>query len=363
MAEARKNLAADGGRIEHYKIWIKHLKEAGISFTLIASTKGTFRIISEDELTAVVETPSTGTNTKYSFEEVRSALQSYDFGYHRVELPYGLHTRGQEVWERFNLVFPSDMNEWSVLDIGCAYGAFSFEAERRGAQVTACDTNPERLEGARRCADLLGSSVIFSSRNYLAESSGATDESGNGAALDERDSTDVTDDSDNDVATDESDDSSAIDESQVGEGGTHNKFDLVLALNVLHHVPDVDKALAALVRLSARRVVLEFPNSQDPLYQAKKFRQDVGPQLLERVSLFSEIKIDPSPKAGRMMAICTVKNAIVKRARGGKTSNESDAAYSRGNPRRLQSNRRSYASRALLFLRSVATGVRRKMFR
>jgi tRNA (mo5U34)-methyltransferase len=64
--------------------------------------------------------------------------------YHSFELPDGSHVDGvmplewlRERWSRFPI--PADLTGKRVLDIGPWDGWFSFEAERRGAQVTSID--------------------------------------------------------------------------------------------------------------------------------------------------------------------------------------------------------------------------------
>jgi SAM-dependent methyltransferase len=269
-------------------------------------------VIDDGDIESVVSRPTTHTATQYSYAEIKRALERDNDRYHRVELPYGLHARGQDVWQRFPLIFPRDLTGWSVLDIGCAHGAFAFEAERRGARVTGCDINPKRLEVARQLGDLLGSSVTFNSVDYLSEKQSRESENG---------------------------------------------IDLVLALNVLHHVPEPEQALLALSRLAARRVVLEFPTSQDPLYQATPMRRTVGPYLVECLSLFTEVRLVQSHKEGRVIAVCFTRPA----PEGGTLSR--DGASRRGTPRHeqlsLQPSSTSTSTSAVRRLQSTP----RSMFR
>ncbi|MGH9520437.1 MAG: class I SAM-dependent methyltransferase [Terriglobales bacterium] len=91
--------------------------------------------------------------------------------FHRIQLNETTITPGvcphtaAEATERFGL--PEDLSGKTVLDIGAWDGLFSFEAERRGAEVTAMDTSPLKgghwggtkgFEFARR---QLGSRVKF----------------------------------------------------------------------------------------------------------------------------------------------------------------------------------------------------------
>jgi tRNA (mo5U34)-methyltransferase len=55
---------------------------------------------------------------------------------------------------------PADMTGWRVLDVGCAEGFFSFEAERRGAaEVISLDFDSECIKRFQLCAEALGSTV------------------------------------------------------------------------------------------------------------------------------------------------------------------------------------------------------------
>src|SRR5580704_36763 len=55
---------------------------------------------------------------------------------------------------------PKDLTGQRVLDVGCAEGFFSFEAERRGAaQVVSLDFDPECVKRFALCAEALGSST------------------------------------------------------------------------------------------------------------------------------------------------------------------------------------------------------------
>src|SRR5450432_4453857 len=64
--------------------------------------------------------------------------------YHSLELPDGQVIQGLQTIEQLRLrlaqfPIPADLTGKRVLDIGAWDGWFSFEAERRGAEVTAVD--------------------------------------------------------------------------------------------------------------------------------------------------------------------------------------------------------------------------------
>jgi tRNA (mo5U34)-methyltransferase len=59
-------------------------------------------------------------------------------------------------WQQLAPHLPVDLRGWSVLDIGCNAGFYSFELARRGAEVLGIDGNPHYLAQARWAAALLG---------------------------------------------------------------------------------------------------------------------------------------------------------------------------------------------------------------
>ena len=84
--------------------------------------------------------------------------------WHSIDLGHGVVTPGvhplaelQDNWGHFKL--PGSLAGKSLLDIGCWDGFYSFEAERRGAQVTSVDCwRPENFFKARQ---VLNSQAIF----------------------------------------------------------------------------------------------------------------------------------------------------------------------------------------------------------
>jgi tRNA (mo5U34)-methyltransferase len=59
-------------------------------------------------------------------------------------------------WQQLAPHLPQDLQGWTVLDIGCNAGFYSFELARRGAKVLGIDGNPHYLTQARWAAGLLG---------------------------------------------------------------------------------------------------------------------------------------------------------------------------------------------------------------
>ncbi|GAC1356043.1 MAG: TIGR04290 family methyltransferase [Acidobacteriaceae bacterium] len=68
----------------------------------------------------------------------------------------------QVKFERFRDALPEDLSGWSVLDIGCNAGFYSFEMKRRGAaRVLGIDTDEHYLRQARFAAEVSGIEVEF----------------------------------------------------------------------------------------------------------------------------------------------------------------------------------------------------------
>jgi SAM-dependent methyltransferase len=152
------------------------------------------------------------TNSKDHIEDL---LASEDFEYHRVELPHGLSTPGQDRSQTARIVFDRPLDGTSFLDIGCALGYFCFEAEKRGAtRVVGLETSPNRIRQARLLAEAMESQVEFSEADFL------------------------------------------VDPPQ-------EQFDHVALLNVVHHLVDPIAGLHRAVSLAKRTLIVEFPTLLD----------------------------------------------------------------------------------------------------
>ena len=153
--------------------------------------------------------PDAALRTSWTKEQVERLLREEQFAYHRIELPYGLATAGADRSATADAIFPADLRGKTVLDVGCKYGFFCFEAARRGAaRVVGIDVDPDSVRKARLLASCLGSPVEFELCDV------------------ER-------------------------EPLAGE------FDVVLCLNVLHHLADPIAALAKLSAAAREKLVLE----------------------------------------------------------------------------------------------------------
>lgn len=84
--------------------------------------------------------------------------------FHNLHLPDGTETAPDHFlgdfpsykWQELEPSLPSRLDGWTALDIGCNAGFYSIELARRGADVTAIDSNPHYLEQARWAAPHYG---------------------------------------------------------------------------------------------------------------------------------------------------------------------------------------------------------------
>jgi tRNA (mo5U34)-methyltransferase len=98
--------------------------------------------------------------------EIRRLIAEHGRWWHEIEVAPGIVTPGDDS-NRMKLPildelgFPSSMQGLRALDIGCSDGYFSFEMERRGAQVVAIDFVPETYTGFATVRQILASNVEY----------------------------------------------------------------------------------------------------------------------------------------------------------------------------------------------------------
>jgi tRNA (mo5U34)-methyltransferase len=94
---------------------------------------------------------------------MKERVDAETYWFHQIDLGDGVVTPGWSNAARDKLPYfglPDDMTGFRVLDVGCAEGFFSFEAERRGAsEVVSLDFDPECIKRFKLCAEALGSKV------------------------------------------------------------------------------------------------------------------------------------------------------------------------------------------------------------
>ncbi len=148
-------------------------------------------------------------HTTWSKERVQALVDEGGFYYQNIELPYGLSTGGTDRSPTARAIFPDELTGKTVLDLGCKFGFFCFEALKRGAKrAVGVDVDPYSLERARRLADCLGLNATFE----LAD----------------------------------------IEQEPIRE-----RFDYVLCLNLLHHLRNPLTALERLAAVTDERLILE----------------------------------------------------------------------------------------------------------
>ena len=85
-------------------------------------------------------------------QELRTFVETTKFdGYQRIELPHGIVIPGTDKRESAALLFEGiDFEGRAVLDVGCAFGAYSYEAIDRGAASVVAIESGERGFRSRR---------------------------------------------------------------------------------------------------------------------------------------------------------------------------------------------------------------------
>jgi tRNA (mo5U34)-methyltransferase len=169
-------------------------------------------------------------------EEARKSIAAHEHWYHQIEVVPGVVTPGvndsQTILEALRL--PDRLDGQRVLDIGARDGFFSFECERRGAEVVAIDSAAAET-GFEIAKDLVGSQVELLQRN-------------------------VYDLSPDDLGT----------------------FDLVLFLGVLYHLRDPMLALDRIWSVSRDRLIVETQMIDEALLVGPgEFKRlaDLNPEL------------------------------------------------------------------------------------
>ena len=98
--------------------------------------------------------------------EIERLIAEHGRWWHEIELAPGIITPGDDS-NRMKLPIldalglPHDLRGKRALDIGCSDGYFSFELEKRGADVVAIDFVPETYTGFATARKILGSRVDY----------------------------------------------------------------------------------------------------------------------------------------------------------------------------------------------------------
>jgi SAM-dependent methyltransferase len=216
--------------------------------------------------------------------ELVALLASEPFEYQKMPLPFGLSTKGQDRSDTASLVLPDQLAGQSVVDIGCCYGYFCYEAMKRGAsRAVGVELDPDRFRHATKLQRAYRDKVELVNADF---------------------------------------------QTVLGR----EQFDYVLFLNVIHHLTEPAAALKIVAKATRVRCAIEFPTFTD-----KRFRKTLPPlipRLLNRLPLtgvalldpmdqtyvfsregmrrmltaheplFARVEFVPSPIEGRLIAIC-----------------------------------------------------------
>lgn len=167
--------------------------------------------------------------------------KDYDQYYQDINLPSALDIKGysesEKTWEKLsNLI---DFKDQKVLDIGCFHGFFSFKIEQAGAkEIDSVEKSNEAILTARKLSWLKKSKVCF----YR---------------------------------------------SDIVDFKTQNHYDIVLVLNMLHHVSDIPKALKNVFSIG-NLIVFEIPVEQEKM--VSKYAKDFGFKSDKRINSHRETR-------------------------------------------------------------------------
>ena len=101
--------------------------------------------------------------SKWTADEVHRRIAMHPHWYHRIEVAPGIVTPGVNASPEVlaTLELPEDCSGLRALDIGARDGFFSFELERRGADVLALDYMAATDTGFAIASELIGSKVEY----------------------------------------------------------------------------------------------------------------------------------------------------------------------------------------------------------
>ena len=175
-------------------------------------------------------------NTELTKESVEHFISMTKFsGYQSVPLPFGLKVPGIDRSGTADLIFDSCLEGKTVLDIGSYYGFFPYEAMRRSAlQAIGVEADPERYSIAKQIAELNGNRY-----NILL--------------------------------------------GRFEELNFEGRFDIVLFLNVLHHVLDPLNIIYRLTEFCKGTLIVEFCLADDPDYICFLYNNSKSPTFINKI--------------------------------------------------------------------------------
>jgi SAM-dependent methyltransferase len=150
-------------------------------------------------------------------------------GYQRITLPGGRVIPGADRSPAADLVYPADLTGKAVLDVGCFYGFFLHDAIRRGARrAVGIEADPDRFRIASTLAPLWDGKV-------------------------------------------------EVYEGLLEDVTLNEEFDVVLFLNVMHHVKDPVAVMRKLASLCRGTLIVEFRQPHDPQFVQEGLHGPIAP--------------------------------------------------------------------------------------
>jgi SAM-dependent methyltransferase len=184
-------------------------------------------------------------------------------GYQQITLPSGRVIPGTDRSPTAQLVFPQDLTGKTVLDVGCNYGFFLHEAIRRGAsKAVGIEANPESFRIANTLATLWGGKI-------------------------------------------------AVHEGLLEEVELKEKFDVVIFLNVIHHVTDPIPVVRKLAALCRGTLIVEFRQPHDEQFVQECFHRNKLPPTGRRSLLSRAVHRMRMGVETRMMELATRRLPII----------------------------------------------------
>ena len=166
--------------------------------------------------TGFIDKKKSENNVTVSREDIINFLNETDLKeYQSIDLPFGLKTPGMDRSKSADIVFKYSVKNKSVLDIGCKYGYFCHEAILRGANVVnGIEISDANVEIAKKIVELWDRDIEIFEKDFL-------------------------------------------------DTDFNKKFDVVLMLNVLHHIISPVSILKKVSKCTNELAVVEFSTILD----------------------------------------------------------------------------------------------------
>ena len=223
-AEWQLNILFSIDYVDLYKKAYDFFRLTGCQIRIINGVSKSFKEILNKE--HALTNLSIEENYNYSKSEIEYIVTNFRFEYQQIDLPCGISTKGDLRKNTLEYIFKGNLEGKSILDVGCAYGYFCFEAEKYGAKrILGTELKTHRFVGANILKTILKSKAEFINRDIIKEK-------------------------------------------------LEEKFDVILLLNVIHHLEFPFYSLKVLSDLCLDTLIIEFPTTDDVKFKStlKKYR-------------------------------------------------------------------------------------------